>query len=59
MNNGRSTDYLASLVRELCTLPRETEWAEFKVNDADPDAIGEYISALANSAALAARPSHT
>jgi predicted HTH transcriptional regulator len=39
-------------VRELCALPRETEWVEFKVSDADPQQIGEYISALSNSAAL-------
>lgn len=52
MTNNRSADYLASLVRELCSLSRETEWVEFKVNAAEPQAIGEYISALANSAAL-------
>lgn len=48
----RSEQYLVGLVRELCKLPRETEWAEFKVNNTDPQEIGEYISALANSAAL-------
>jgi len=52
MTSGRPAEYLASLVRELCALPRETEWVEFKVNEAEPPAIGEYISALANSAAL-------
>ena len=52
MTRDRPADYLASLVRELCALPKETEWVEFKVNDAEPRAIGEYISALANSAAL-------
>ncbi len=52
MNSDRPADYLVSLVRELCALPRETEWVEFKVNDAEAQAIGEYISALANSAAL-------
>jgi predicted HTH transcriptional regulator len=41
-----------SLVNELRALPRETEWVEFKVNDAEQQAIGEYISALANAAAL-------
>jgi ATP-dependent DNA helicase RecG len=59
VTNDRSADYLTSLVRELCALPRETEWVEFKVNNAEPQAIGEYISALANSAALWARPSRT
>ncbi len=48
----RTPKYLVGLVRELCKLPRETEWAEFKHNNADPQEIGEYISALANAAAL-------
>ena len=52
MSGDRPADYLASLVRELCALPRETEWVEFKMNDAEPQAIGEYISALANAATL-------
>ena len=30
----------------------ENEWIEFKVNNEKPDVIGEYISALANSAML-------
>jgi predicted HTH transcriptional regulator len=52
MTSDRPAAYLTSLVHELCALPRETEWVEFKVNDAEPQAIGEYVSALANSAAL-------
>ena len=52
MNTDRSNDYLVGLVRELCKLPRETEWVEFKVNNSDPQEIGEYLSALANTAAL-------
>ncbi|WP_232463682.1 ATP-binding protein [Methylovulum psychrotolerans] len=40
------------MLHELCNLPKETEWVEFKHNNADPQMIGEYISALANSAAL-------
>jgi len=48
----RDNDYLAGLVHELCKLPRETEWVEFKVSKAEPQEIGEYLSALANSAAL-------
>ncbi|WP_395089815.1 helix-turn-helix domain-containing protein [Armatimonas sp.] len=43
---------LSSLLRELRALPRETEWVEFKVNNSDPQDIGEYLSALANSARL-------
>jgi predicted HTH transcriptional regulator len=52
VTGDRPAAYLASLVNELCALPREAEWVEFKVNDAEPQAIGEYISALANAAAL-------
>lgn len=48
----RSVDYLNSLVLELVKLPDETEWLEFKHNNDDPQIIGEYISALSNSAAL-------
>jgi len=51
----RNAQYWASLVRELCALPRETGWLEFKHNNAEPQEIGEYISALANSAALAGK----
>ncbi len=40
------------LVEHLRSLPRETEWVEFKHNNADPQEIGEYISALSNAAAL-------
>jgi ATP-dependent DNA helicase RecG len=42
---------LPGLVQRLCRLP-EHEWVEFKENNDDPNEIGEYISALANSAAL-------
>ena len=52
MTTDRPVEYLVSLVRELCKLPHETEWAEFKENNSNPQEIGEYISALANSAAL-------
>jgi len=52
VTGDRPAAYLISLVHELRALPRETEWVEFKVNDAEPQAIGEYISALANAAAL-------
>lgn len=46
---------LSSLVQDLAGLPGETEWVEFKENRAEPDEIGEYISALSNSAALHGR----
>lgn len=55
MTSDRPADYLVSLVHELRALPRETEWVEFKQNDAEPQIIGEYLSALANSAALAGK----
>ena len=40
------------LIKELCKLPDETEWVEFKHNNDEPHMIGEDISALANSAVL-------
>jgi len=43
-------------VRELCRLPAENEWVEFKVNQTEPRMIGRRISALANSAALLHQP---
>lgn len=52
MTIDRSTEYLLSLLNELRKLPRETEWVEFKHNNDDPEEIGEYLSALANAAAL-------
>ena len=38
------------LLNELISLPKETEWVEFKHNNSNPQEIGEYISALSNSA---------
>ncbi|MDE2999513.1 MAG: putative DNA binding domain-containing protein [Gemmatimonadota bacterium] len=52
MATNRRRDYLVGLVRELCNLPYETEWVEFKVNHRKPQTIGEYVSALSNAAAL-------
>lgn len=43
---------LSTLLAELCSHSHETEWIEFKENNADPQKIGEYLSALSNSAAL-------
>ena len=40
---------LQAKLSDLLALPQETEWAEFKQNYADPQSIGEYLSALANS----------
>ncbi|WP_020650845.1 ATP-binding protein [Solimonas variicoloris] len=55
MTSDRTPEYLAGLVRELCKLPRETEWLEFKGNNSDPQEIGEYLSALANAAAYSGK----
>lgn len=52
MTLGRPTKYWISIVHELRKLPGETEWVEFKRNNDNPEEIGEYLSALANSAAM-------
>ncbi|MFZ5995458.1 MAG: ATP-binding protein [Thermodesulfobacteriota bacterium] len=41
---------LEKLLNDLRALPKECEWAEFKVNNRNPQEIGEYLSALSNSA---------
>lgn len=42
-----------SMLKDLISYyGRENEWIEFKVNNEKPEMIGEYISALANSAML-------
>jgi ATP-dependent DNA helicase RecG len=43
---------LTQLLLRLASLPYETEWAEFKRDNTDPVEIGEYLSAISNSAAL-------
>jgi predicted HTH transcriptional regulator len=52
MNPPSTGEYLPDLVSELRKLPSETGWIEFKQNHANPEDIGEYLSALSNSAAL-------
>jgi ATP-dependent DNA helicase RecG len=47
---------LQAKLTELLALPHEAEWAEFKHNNSDPQMIGEYLSALSNSAALEGQP---
>ncbi len=44
--------HLRALVNRLRALSAETEWLELKVDNVEPDSIGEYISCLSNSAAL-------
>jgi|GEM_PF-2568192 hypothetical protein len=47
-----STDALSSVLQSLLRLPREQATVEFKSNWEMPSDIGQYISALANAAAL-------
>ena len=51
MTTRQDIHYLRGLLRELRS-NQEAEWVEFKVDNTKPDLVGEYISALANSAAL-------
>jgi len=48
----KTEKYLTSLFYDLIKMPKETEWAEFKHNNYNPQEIGEYISAMANIVAL-------
>lgn len=57
MTLDRDIEYLYSLLRELLKLPDEVEWVEFKRNNNNPALIGEYLSAMANSAALVGKQS--
>ena len=43
------------LVRDLTKSRKETEWLEFKHDNADPQRIGKNIAAISNSAALSDR----
>lgn len=47
-----SEENLKKLLDELRALSSETEWVEFKENNYEPQLIGEYISAISNSACL-------
>ena len=40
------------LIKDLQAYPKECEWVEFKKDNSRPDELGEYISALSNSACL-------
>jgi ATP-dependent DNA helicase RecG len=48
-------EYFEGLLSELCKLPAETQWVEFKENNENPEEIGEYVSALSNAAALSGK----
>lgn len=46
-------EYYISLIERLRQLANaETEWLEYKENNCDPQLMGEYISALSNSATI-------
>lgn len=47
-----SVSSLHETLESLRRLPRELGTVEFKLNQAEPDDIGQYLSALANTAAL-------
>lgn len=49
---NRSIEYCQELVKSLAALPTEVEWAEFKVNNKDPEKIAKYISAMSNVTTL-------
>ena len=51
-----NTAELHALLDRLRTEPHETEWLEFKTNRYESQLLGEYISALANSACLHGKP---
>lgn len=44
---------VSDVVDRILAAGRELDWVEIKHNNSNPEEIGEYISALANSAALA------
>ncbi len=52
MSTTLTHNYFDGLVSELRKLPVETGWVEFKENYSNPEEIGEYLSALSNTAAL-------
>lgn len=43
---------ITKLLENILNEKSECEWIEFKVNNSDPEEIGQYISALSNSALL-------
>ena len=51
-----NTQELTALLDRLRAEPHESEWLEFKGNRFEPQPLGEYISALANSACLLGKP---
>ncbi|MDY3978889.1 MAG: ATP-binding protein [Tidjanibacter sp.] len=51
-----SNEELVTIIKDILATPKESEWIEFKANNGEPYAIGEYISALSNGAAYMDQP---
>jgi ATP-dependent DNA helicase RecG len=51
-----NTAELTALLDRLRAEPREAEWLEFKAKRYEPQLLGEYLSALSNSACLLGKP---
>jgi ATP-dependent DNA helicase RecG len=51
-----NTPELTALLDRLRAESHESEWLEFKANRFEPQALGEYLAALANSACLLGKP---
>lgn len=47
---------IGNIILDLIQLEEECEWLEFKKNNSDPQEIGEYLSALSNSACYHKQP---
>lgn len=45
-------EYYRTLIERLRRMSDEIEWLEYKMNNEEPQMIGEYISALSNSATI-------
>ena len=56
MSTVQSAQRHIDLVKTLCRPGGEAEWVEYKLNNTHPEEIGQYISALANAAALNNQP---
>ena len=54
-NGVRMADSLIKTIENLIAYPNEEEWFEFKVDWQEYHALGEYISAMSNAAALLGR----
>lgn len=53
---NQNNEDLIQFIDNICNLSSEREWVEFKLNHQSPQKIGEYISALANSACFYEAP---